>query len=124
MSIETFDIVPSSPNPFSLTVAFICSELSILPKRSEDPKKLKLARKQFMANHKTVFKVLGAMQSAYYRSDDRRERFVSLCKDKDVQKLTFEAYMNKKLMRTKFLAHVKIMLKNLAHLTGVIKATS
>ena len=64
------------------------------------------------------------MQSAYYRSDDRRERFVSLCKDKDVQKLTFEAYMNKKLMRTKFLAHVKIMLKNLAHLTGVIKATS
>lgn len=91
---------------------------------NEDPTKLKLARKQFMANHKTVFKVLGAMQNAYYRSDDRRERFVSLCKDKDVQKLTFEAYMNKKLMRTKFLAHVKIMLKNLAHLTGVIKATS
>ena len=91
---------------------------------SKDPKKLKIARKQFMANHKTVFKVLGAMQNAYYRSDDRRERFVSLCKDKDVQKLTFEAYMNKKLMRTKFLAHLKIMFKNIAHLTGVIKATS
>ena len=77
-----------------------------------------------MAQHKTVFKVLGAMQNAYYRSDDRRERFVSLCKDKDVQKLTFEAYMNKKLMRTKPLAHLKIMAKNLAHLTGVIKATT
>ena len=89
-----------------------------------NPKKLKLARKRFMAQHKTVFKVLGAMQNAYYRSDDRRERFVSLCKDKDVQKLTFEAYMNKKLMRTKPLAHLKIMAKNLAHLTGVIKATT
>ena len=89
-----------------------------------NPKKLKLARKRFMAQHKTVFKVLGAMQNAYYRSDDRRERFVSLCKDKDVQKLTFEAYMNKKLMRTRPLAHLKIMAKNLAHLTGVIKATT
>ena len=77
-----------------------------------------------MAQHKTVFKVLGAMQNAYYRSDDRRERFVSLCKDKDVQRLTFEAYMNKKLVRTKPLAHLKIMAKNLAHLTGVIKATT
>ncbi len=89
-----------------------------------DPAKLKLARKHFMSNHQTVFKVLGAMQNAYYRSDDRRERFVSLCKDKDVQKLTFEAYMHKKLMRTKFLAHLKIMVKNIAHLTGLIKATS
>ena len=89
-----------------------------------NPGKLKLARKRFMAQHKTVFNVLGAMQNAYYRSDDRRERFVSLCKDKDVQKLTFEAYMNKKLMRTKPLAHLKIMAKNLAHLTGIIKATT
>jgi geranylgeranyl reductase len=91
---------------------------------SSNPSKLKLARKRFMAQHKTVFKVLGAMQNAYYRSDDRRERFVSLCKDKDVQRLTFEAYMNKKLVRTKPLAHLKIMAKNLAHLTGVIKATT
>jgi geranylgeranyl reductase len=89
-----------------------------------NPAKLKLARKRFMAQHKTVFKVLGAMQNAYYRSDDRRERFVSLCKDKDVQKLTFEAYMHKKLVRTKPLAHLRIMAKNLAHLTGVIKATT
>ena len=91
---------------------------------TSNPSKLKLARKRFMAQHKTVFKVLEAMQNAYYRSDDRRERFVSLCKDKDVQRLTFEAYMNKKLVRTKPLAHLKIMVKNLAHLTGVIKATT
>ncbi|MEM9850564.1 MAG: geranylgeranyl diphosphate reductase, partial [Pseudomonadota bacterium] len=59
------------------------------------------ARKLFMREHKTVFRVLGAMQDAYYRSDDRRERFVSLCHDTDVQRLTFEAYMNKKLVRAR-----------------------
>ena len=58
-------------------------------------KDLKLARKLFMKEHKTVFKVLRSMQDAYYKSDDRRERFVSLCHDVDVQRLTFEAYMNK-----------------------------
>jgi geranylgeranyl reductase len=75
-----------------------------------------------MREHKQVFKVLGAMQNAYYRSDDRRERFVSLCHDVDVQKLTFEAYMNKKLVAARPLAHLKIGVKNLAHLTGLVKA--
>jgi geranylgeranyl reductase len=85
---------------------------------------LKLARKRFMAKHATVFRVLGAMQNAYYKSDERRERFVSLCHDPDVQKLTFESYMNKKLVSTKPMAHIKIMFKNIAHLTGIIKATT
>lgn len=87
-----------------------------------DIRNLKLARKLFMKDHKTVFRVLGAMQDAYYRSDDRRERFVSLCHDVDVQRLTFEAYMNKELVRARPLAHIKIGLKNLAHLTGLIPA--
>ena len=60
------------------------------------------------------------MQNAYFKSDDRRERFVSLCHDVDVQRLTFEAYMNKKLVRARPMAHVKIGIKNLAHLMGVI----
>ena len=81
---------------------------------------LRLARKLFMSEHKTVFKVLRAMQDAYYRSDERRERFVSLCHDVDVQRLTFEAYMNKKLVRARPLAHLKIGLKNLAHLTRLV----
>jgi geranylgeranyl reductase len=83
-------------------------------------KDLQLARKLFMREHKSVFKVLGAMQNAYYRSDERRERFVSLCHDIDVQKLTFEAYMNKRLVAARPMAHLKIGLKNLAHLTRLI----
>ena len=86
-------------------------------------KDLGLARKLFMREHKTVFRVLGAMQDAYYRSDDRRERFVSLCHDVDVQRLTFEAYMNKKLVAARPMAHLKIMIKNIAHLTGLVAPT-
>ena len=84
-------------------------------------KDLRLARKLFMGEHKTVFRVLRSMQDAYYKSDERRERFVSLCHDVDVQRLTFEAYMNKKLVRARPLAHLKIGVKNLAHLTGIVR---
>jgi geranylgeranyl reductase len=84
-------------------------------------KDLKLARKLFMKDNKTVFKVLRSMQDAYYKSDDRRERFVSLCHDTDVQKLTFEAYMNKKLVAARPLAHLKIGVKNVMHLLGWVK---
>ena len=86
-------------------------------------KDLRLARQLFMKEHKMVFRVLGSMQNAYYRSDERRERFVSLCHDIDVQRLTFEAYMNKKLVRARPMAHLKIGLKNLAHLTGIVATT-
>ena len=85
-------------------------------------KDLRLARKLFMREHKTVFRVLASMLNAYYRSDDRRDRFVSLCHDIDVQRLTFEAYMNKKLVKARPLAHLKIGVKNLAHLTGLVRA--
>ena len=81
---------------------------------------LKLARKLFMREHGTVFRVLRSMQDAYYRSDERRERFVSLCHDIDVQKLTFEAYMNKSLVKARPMAHVKIGIKNMAHLLGLV----
>ena len=91
---------------------------------SQNTADLGLARKRFMKKHKTVFKVLGAMQNAYYKSDDRRERFVSLCNDIDVQKITFESYMHKKLTRKRPIAHLKIMIKNILHLSGLVKATT
>lgn len=87
---------------------------------SRQPRDLRIARKLFMKEHGTVFKVLRSMQDAYYRSDERRERFVSLCHDVDVQKLTFEAYMNKKLVAARPLAHIKIGFKNLAHLLRLV----
>ncbi len=83
---------------------------------------LKLARKLFMKEHSMVFRVLRVMQDTWYKSDDRRERFVTICRDVDVQRLTFEAYMNKRLVRAKPLAHLRIMAKNIGHLTRMIPA--
>lgn len=92
--------------------------------KSGQAKDLARARKAFLKQHGSVFRILGAMQDAYYRSDERRERFVSLCHDVDVQRLTFEAYMNKKLVKARPLAHLKIGVKNLAHLSGLISPVS
>jgi geranylgeranyl reductase len=80
---------------------------------------LATARKKFMKAHGTVFLVLGIMQYFWYSSDKRRERFVSICKDKDVQDLTWQAYMNKELVRSKPTAHVRIFFKDLGHLVGL-----
>jgi geranylgeranyl reductase len=79
------------------------------------------ARKQFMKAHGRVFWILGIMQTFWYSSDKRRERFVSICRDKDVQDLTWQAYMHKKLVRAKPLAHAKIFFKDLAHLMGLVR---
>jgi geranylgeranyl reductase len=88
--------------------------------RSGRAKDLAIARKLFMKDNGTVFRVLRSMQDAYYKSDERRERFVSLCHDVDVQRLTFEAYINKKLVRARPLAHLKIGVKNVAHLLRLV----
>jgi geranylgeranyl reductase len=87
-----------------------------------DAKVLAQARKRFMRAHGKVFLVLGIMQRFWYSSDKRRERFVSICRDRDVQQLTFEAYMNKELARKKPMAHVRIFFKDLAHLMGLVRA--
>lgn len=84
-------------------------------------KALRLARKRFMKAHGTVFWVLGVMQWFWYGSEQRRERFVKMCEDRDVHQLTFESYMNKKLVRKKPMAHVRIFLKDLGHLLGVAR---
>lgn len=82
-------------------------------------KSLKLARKQFMKAHGRVFFILALLQYFWYSTDILRERFVKICEDPDVQRLTWEAYMNKKLVRKKPLAHIRIFFKDLAHLIGL-----
>jgi geranylgeranyl reductase len=82
-------------------------------------KALALARKKFMKAHGRVFLVLGIMQYFWYSSDRRREKFVSICRDKDVQELTWQSYMNKELVRQKPVAHVRIFFKDLGQLVGI-----
>ena len=60
-----------------------------------------------MKAHGRVFWILGIMQYFWYANDKRRERFVSICRDPDVQRLTWEAYMNKELARARPAAHAR-----------------
>ena len=87
--------------------------------KTGDARSLKLARKTFMKAHGRVFWILGMMQYFWYKNDKRRERFVKMCEDPDVQRLTWEAYMNKQLVRSDPMAHVRIFFKDLGHLFGL-----
>jgi geranylgeranyl reductase len=84
--------------------------------RSGDARALSLARKRFMKAHGRVFWILGILQYFWYSSDKRRESFVKICRDPDVQRLTWESYMNKELPRRDFRAQARIFFKDLAHL--------
>jgi geranylgeranyl diphosphate/geranylgeranyl-bacteriochlorophyllide a reductase len=89
---------------------------------SGDVRALRTAQRRFTRTHGGVFWILALMQRYWYANDRRRERFVSICRDRDVQKLTWDAYMNKELVRARPLAHMRIFFKNVAHLAGVIPA--
>jgi geranylgeranyl diphosphate/geranylgeranyl-bacteriochlorophyllide a reductase len=83
-----------------------------------DARQLANARRQFMKAHGRVFWVLGLLQRIWYRNDKRREQFVAMCRDPDVQRLTWESYMNKKLVRKDPLAHIRVFFKDVAQLLG------
>jgi geranylgeranyl diphosphate/geranylgeranyl-bacteriochlorophyllide a reductase len=84
--------------------------------RSGNPKALRQARRRFMRAHGRVFWILGVMQRFWYLNDRRRERFVAMCEDRDVQALIWPAYMNKRLVYARPLAYLRIFVKDMRHL--------
>lgn len=87
---------------------------------SGNPRALRRARRAFMRAHGRVFRILGIMQYFWYRNDRRRERFVTMCKDRDVQSLIWPAYMDKKLVYARPVAYVRIFLKDMRHLLQTV----
>lgn len=88
--------------------------------QQNDAKLMKLARARFMKEHGRVFWILGILQRFWYGSDSMRERFTTMCGDPDVQRLTWQAYMEKKLVRQSLGAHFKIFVKDVAHLLQMV----
>lgn len=117
-------VAPSSGEGifYAMTSGRYAATAAIETIRRDDPRHLRRARKRFLREHGRVFQILSMMQWFWYRSDRRREGFVAICADQDVQHLTFQGYMNKKLVRGNPLTHARIALKNLGHLSGVIRA--
>jgi geranylgeranyl reductase len=101
----------------------LAAEAAVAYLKTGDAHALAGARKRFMKDHAKVFWALGIMQYFWYRNDKRRERFVKMCADKDVQRLTWEAYTNKELVRQSPMAHIRVFFKDMAHLLGLARAT-
>jgi geranylgeranyl reductase len=114
-------VAPSSGEGiyYAMTAGRMSAEATGAFLKTGDARKLRLARKSFMKAHGRVFWILGMMQYFWYKNDKRRERFVKMCEDPDVQRLTWEAYMNKQLVRRDPMAHVRIFFKDLGHLFGL-----
>ena len=88
--------------------------------RTGEARALRAVRAGFMAEHGQVFRALGMMQRFWYANDWLRERFVALCGDQDVQRLVWNAYLNKTMGRAKPSVYLRIMLKNIGQLTGLV----
>ncbi len=114
-------VAPSSGEGiyYAMTAGRMAADATRLFLQTGDARALGSARKSFMKAHGRVFWILGVMQYFWYKNDSRRERFVKMCADPDVQRLTWEAYMNKQLVRRDPMAHVRIFFKDLGHLFGL-----
>jgi geranylgeranyl reductase len=108
---------------YAMTAGRIAARTAAKFVASGNPAVLKQARRDFLRQHGRVFWILGMMQYFWYSSDKRRERFVDMCADPDVQHLTWQAYMNKRLQWTSPMAHLRIFLKDCAHLLGLRPVT-
>jgi geranylgeranyl reductase len=107
---------------YAMTGGRRAAEAVELAIRGGGARALRSARRRFMREHGQVFFVLDVMQRFWYRDDGRRERFVAICEDRDVQRLTFDGYMRKQLVRAHPMSHVRIFFKNIAHLSGLAPA--
>ena len=73
--------------------------------------------KSFRGLYAPIFFGLQVLQSVYYRNDRLRESFVAICADRDVQEITFDSYLYKKMVPAPWGVQMKIMAKNIYHLT-------
>lgn len=86
---------------------------------SADARALATARRRLMREHGQVFLILGLMQQFWYSSDRRRERFVAICGHRDVQRLMWDGYLEKRLVRRDPMAHLRVFATNMRHMAGL-----
>ena len=97
----------------------VAAEANCCDRCDADRARLRAGAQALHSGEPGGFWVLGIMQRFWYSSDKRREHFVSDVQGPDVQQLTFDAYMNKELVRKKPIAHVRIFFKDVAHLLSL-----
>ena len=81
----------------------------IIPSENDLKKYLQKWDKQYG----TTYKVLEILQNIFYRNDAAREAFVEMCDDKDVQRLTFDSYLYKRVVPMKPWQQIKLTMLTL-----------
>ena len=71
---------------------------------------------EFRKLYAPIFFGLEVLQSVYYRNDRLRESFVAICADNDVQQITFDSSLYKKMVPAPLTTQIKILSKNIFHL--------
>lgn len=116
-------VAPSSGEGiyYAMLAGDLCADAAMAALETGKVAQLKTARKRFMKDHGRVFFILGILQSIWYHSDKRREQFVTMCADPDVQRLTWESYLNKRLVKREPMAHLRVLIKDVKQLLGMQK---
>jgi geranylgeranyl reductase len=104
---------------YAMLCGRLCAEAAHDCLKTGNPSALRQARRIFMRAHGRIFFILGILQAVWYRNDRFREKFVAMCADPDVQRLTWESYLNKALVRRDPLAHLRVFFKDLRALLGI-----
>jgi len=73
-------------------------EASASGSRVPSERELKMYLKKWDRKYGATYKVLEILQNIFYRNDAAREAFVEMCDDKDVQSLTFDSYLYKRVV--------------------------
>ncbi len=114
-------VAPSSGEGiyYAMRCGELCAEAVDQALQTGRASALKTARRGFMKEHGRVFLALRLLQYFWYHSDRRREQFVTMCEDPDVQRLTWDAYLNKRLVRRERRAHMRVFAKDVRQLLGL-----
>ena len=83
-------------------------------KRVPSEADLKKYLKKWDRQYGATYKVLEILQNIFYRNDAAREAFVEMCDDKDVQRLTFDSYLYKRVVAMNPWQQLKLTLLTLA----------
>ena len=80
----------------------MCAEEIVAASRNGErvptEKDLKVYLRKWDRKYGATYKVLELLQNIFYRNDAAREAFVEMCDDKDVQRLTFDSYLYKRVV--------------------------
>jgi geranylgeranyl reductase len=74
---------------------------------------LKMYLKKWDRKYGATYKVLEILQNIFYSNDAAREAFVEMCDDHDVQRLTFDSYLYKRVVAMNPWQQLKLTFKTL-----------